>query len=90
MNAAHFLALFGLACAANSLLAWLAAVNPLGHDVGKAIYILGCLLLFAAWMMDDFIAPILGLSKLNYYGFIASIVLSMILGTGLIWLAPQL
>lgn len=90
MNAAHFIALFGLSCAANSLLAWLAAVNPAGHDIGKAIYVLLCITLFAALMMDDFVAPILGLDQLNYYGFIASIVLSMLLGSGLIWLAPQL
>lgn len=87
MTKAHYIALFGWGCAANSLLSWLAALHPNAYTLGKAVYGLLAILLLAGVCFDDAVYPVLDMSQTTYYGLLGVIFLTMVLGSGLIWLA---
>jgi hypothetical protein len=87
MSKAHLLALFGLGCAANSLICWLAAINPQMASLTKAIYFGLFVLLIAGIALDDVIYPALKLSDRNYYGILAMLFVTATIGGGLVWLS---
>jgi hypothetical protein len=87
MTTAHLIALLGAGCAASSLIAWLAAINPLGAAVGKAIYCGVFLCLILGLLLDDVMAPVLKMAQENYYGLLALTFLAVLLGGGLVWLS---
>lgn len=87
INKAHFLALFGWGCAANSLLAWLAAIHPNAYALGKAVYGIMGVLLLAGVAFDDAVYPAIGIDQARYYGLLVTVFLTMLFGSGLIWLA---
>lgn len=87
MHKAAFLAsLFFAGCAANSLISWLAAMHPNGTQVGKFIYIVLFILCLVGIVFDDGVQPATGLTPPAYYTAIAGVLLSMLFGSGLIWL----
>lgn len=87
MSKAHLIALFGVGCAANSLISWLAAIHPDGGLFAKGFYGTLLLLLGIGLMLDDTIYPALNLSQYGYYGLLGVTFLSALLGSGLIWLS---
>lgn len=88
MRAAYFISLFGFGWAANSLIAWLAASHPALEPVGLTIYIVGGLLWFACFVLDDLFSPYLGLDERSYHALMIAIAISAVLGVGMICLAP--
>jgi len=88
MTPAHLIALFGVGCAANSLITWLAAIHPHAHTVGRTIYVLAGILLLAGLVLDDLVYPHFRMTQGAYYLMLAAIFMSIAIGGGLIWLAP--
>lgn len=89
MTSAHFLALFGLGCAGSSLIAWLSAVHPGLYNFGLSFFIIGALLWFCVFMLDDLFSPYLGLDTRSYHAFMIAIALATIIGVGMVCLAPS-
>ncbi|MBE9182884.1 hypothetical protein IQ268_30575 [Oculatella sp. LEGE 06141] len=87
MTKAHLIALFGLGCAANTLISWLAAIHPSGHAIGKAIYFSLVIALLFGLVFDDAIYSALKMEQTSYYGLLGTIVLTVVLGGGLVWLS---
>jgi hypothetical protein len=86
MNKAHLISLFGIGCAANSLLSWLADIHPNAASVAKGIYVIAVILILSGLFLDDLVYPILKISQLAYYGLLAASLLTILVGSGLIWL----
>lgn len=86
MNKAHYIALFGYGCAANSLLSFLAAIHPNAYRLGTAVYGILILILAAGVILDDAIYPALKIPQVTYYGLLGVCFLTMVLGSGLVWL----
>lgn len=89
MQPAHFLALFGLGCAGSSLIAWLSAAHPALYGVGLSFFIVGCVLWFACFMLDDLFSPYLALDTRSYHALMIAIALSAVIGVGMVCLAPS-
>lgn len=87
MSKAHLIALFGVGCAANSLISWLAALHPNAGDFAKGFYGVLLLMIGVGLMLDDTIYPSLNLSQYSYYGLLGVTFLSALIGSGLIWLS---
>ncbi|NJL21308.1 MAG: hypothetical protein HC895_11555 [Leptolyngbyaceae cyanobacterium SM1_3_5] len=87
MTTAHLIALLGAGCAASSLIAWLAAINPLGAAVGKAIYCGLFLCLILGLLLDDVMHVVFKLTVEQYYGLLAFVFLAILMGGGLVWLS---
>jgi len=90
MNPAHLIALFGFGCAANSLLAWLAASHPALYSVGVSVYLIGFLLWAITFALDDLFSPFLGLDTRTYHAVMIAIALAAVLGVSLVCLAPDM
>lgn len=89
MTSAHFLALFGLGCAVNSLIAWLSSAHPGLYNVGVSIYLIGFLLWAACFALDDLFSPYLGFDTRTYHALCIAIALSAVLGVGMVCLADM-
>jgi hypothetical protein len=85
-KAAQFASWFFAACAANSLIAWLAVLSPEGSNLAKFFYLVLVGLCLGGIVMDDGIQPITGLEPHTYYAAIGIAFLSAILGGSLIWM----
>ncbi|MFM2430720.1 MAG: hypothetical protein RLZZ511_1933 [Cyanobacteriota bacterium] len=85
-KAAQFASWFFAACAANSLLSWLAVLSPSGAAITKFFYLSLVLLILAAILLDDGIQPLTGLEPQTYYAAIAIAALSALIGGCLIWI----
>lgn len=90
MNAAHFVALFGLGCAASSLIAWLAAIHPSLYSVGFSIFLVGAFLWFVGFMLDDLFAPYLGLDTRSYHALFFAVAIASVVGVVVVVFAPSL
>lgn len=90
MTPAHLIALFGLGCAVNSLIAWLSAAHPGLYNVGISIYSIGFLLWAVAFALDDLFAPYLGLDTRSYHALCISLAISAVLGVGMVCLADTI
>lgn len=88
MNAAHYLPLFGLGCAASSLIAWLAAIHPALYSAGLAFFMIGAFLWFVGFMLDDLFSPYLGVDTRTYHALFFAIAIAAIVGVGVVMLAP--
>lgn len=87
MSPAHLIALFGLGCALNSLIAWLSSAHPALYPVGLSIYLIGFLLWLACFVLDDLFSPYLGLDVRSYHALMIAIAISAVLGVGMVCLA---
>lgn len=88
MSAAHYLPLFGLGCAASSLIAWLAASHPALYSVGLSFFLIGALLWFIGFMLDDLFAPYLGLDTRSYHALFLALALASVVGVVVVVFAP--
>lgn len=88
MNAAHFIALFGLGCAASSLIAWLAAIHPGFYSAGFSIFIIGSVLWFIGFLLDDLFSPYLGLDTRSYHALFFAIAIASVVGIAVVLLSP--
>lgn len=88
MNAAHFIPLFGLGCAASSLVAWLAATHPALYGVGLSFFLVGAFLWFVGFMLDDLFSPYLGLDTRTYHALFFAIAIASVVGVAIVLFAP--
>jgi len=89
MQPAHFLALFGLGCAGSSLIAWLSAVHPALYGTGLSFFIIGAVLWFICFLLDDLFSPYLGLDTRSYHALMIAIAVAAVIGVGMVCLAPS-
>ncbi len=85
-KAAQLLSIFFAACAANSLLNWVARATQTGGKAAKLFYAIVLILLIASVLLDDGVRMYLKLNPAQYYASIAGIALSVLIGGGIIWM----
>ena len=85
-KAAQFASWFFAACAANSLISWLAVLSPEGAALAKFFYLVVVGTCLAGILLDDGVRPMTGLEPPTYYAAIGTIFLSALFGACLIWM----
>ncbi len=85
-KAAQFASWFFAACAANSLISWLAVLSPEGSSLAKFFYLVVVGSCLSGIILDDGIQPITGLPPHTYDAAIGIVFLSSLFGAALIWL----
>lgn len=86
-RAAQFMSVFLAACAANSLVGWLAFLAPEGAAIAKAYYVVVVLVLLFGVICDDGVQTVVKVEPWVYYTALGFMFFSVLVGGALVWIS---